>query len=99
MPGGNETLDSAASKLDALESAQMLNITATKEAHASQVKAHEANLTSDFMEPKIVEEHIVEANETSKNGTNTTKVIVVPKTVVVPSKPIVEAENFTARNS
>ena len=96
MPGGNETLDSDASKLDALESAQMLNFTATKEAHASQAKAHEANLTSDLVEPEIVEEHIIEANETSKNGTNTTKVIVVPKTVVVPSKPIVEAENFTA---
>jgi hypothetical protein len=41
--GGNETIDSFARKIDALESAQLLNNTAVEEADADRVKMYQLN--------------------------------------------------------
>jgi hypothetical protein len=44
--GGNETIDSFARKIDALESAQLLNNTAVEEAHVDHLKMQEINSSS-----------------------------------------------------
>jgi hypothetical protein len=48
--GGNETIDSFARKIDALESAQLLNNTAVEEAHADHLKMQRINFSSSVNE-------------------------------------------------